>query len=130
MCSASGSSLPNTPDGFAYLLWLAVGLVGLAGAAVVLRVPRPSVGLGPALPFGGFALAYLVFMVAVVPFTVAQGIDSRYLLPIYVPLLLAAALLLDRFLSIEATGRMGAIRSVSDVPRLVGGLRPCRLLGR
>ena len=103
--------LPNTPDGFAYLLWLAVGLVGLAGATVVLRVPRPSVGLGSALPFGGFALAYLVFMVAVVPFTVAQGIDSRYLLPIYVPLLLAAVLLLDRFLSIEATGRIGAIRS-------------------
>ena len=28
---------PNAPDGLAYLLWLAVGLVGLAGAVVVLR---------------------------------------------------------------------------------------------
>ena len=115
---------PNTPDEVAYLLWLAVGLVGLAGAAVVLGVPRmrsnshkqdpeaapPSVGLGPALPFGGFAVAYLVLMIAVVPFAVGQAIDSRYLLPIYVPLLLAAILLLDRFLSIEATGRMVAVR--------------------
>ena len=122
---------PNTPDGVAYLLWLVVGLVGLA--AVVLGVPRmrsnshkpdpvtpPSVGLGPMLPFGGFALAYLVFMIVVVPFTVHQAIDSRYLLPVYVPLLLAAVLLLDRFLSIEATGRMVAIRSVLTFFVLLG----------
>ena len=60
------------------------------------------VRLGPVLPFGGFALIYLVFMVAVVPFTVEKQIDSRYLLPIYVPLLLATVFLLDWFLSIEA----------------------------
>ena len=108
---------PNAPDGFAYLLGLAVAAVGLAGATVVLRYRQPdpeaaprSFGLGPALLFGAFAVAYLVFMVAVVPFTVHQGIDSRYLLPIYVPLLLAAALLLDRFLSIAAAGRMVAVR--------------------
>ena len=106
---------PNAPDGVAYLLWLAVGLVVLAGVAVVLRTTRrpdpeaapPSFGLGSVLPFGVFAVIYLVFMASVVPFTVDQGMDSRYLLPIYVPLLLAAALLLDRFLSIEAAGRYG-----------------------
>ena len=123
---------PNMPDGVAYLLWLVVGLVGLA--AVVLGIPRmrsnshkpdpeaapPSVGLGLALPFGGFALAYLVFMIVVVPFTVHQAIDSRYLLPVYVPLVLAAVLLLDRFLSIEATGRIVAIRSVLTFFALLG----------
>ena len=111
---------PNAPDGFAYLLWLVVAAVVLASTAVVLRADRMHrdapeaapvyVRLGPALPFGGFALTYLVFMVAVVPLTVYQGIDSRYLLPIYVPLLLTTVFLLDRFLSIEAAGRMVTIR--------------------
>ena len=102
----------HTPDGFAYLLWLAVAAVVLASAAVILRTsrrPDPD-ALGPALPFGAFTGIYLAFMVATVPFTVRQGIDSRYLMPIYVPLLLAAALLLDRFLSSKASGRMGAVR--------------------
>ena len=108
---------PNAPDGVAYLLGLVVGLVGLAGAAVVLRGRRPDseaaavhFRLGPEIPFGVFALIYFVFIVAVAPFTVAQPIDTRYLLPIYVPLLLLAALLLDRFLSIQAAGRRAAVR--------------------
>ena len=102
----------HTPDGFAYLLWLAVAAVVLASAAVILRTsrrPDPD-ALGPALPFGAFTGIYLAFMVATVPFTVRQGIDSRYLMPIYVPLLLVAALLLDRSLSIKAAGRMVAVR--------------------
>ena len=115
---------PNAPDGLAYLLGLAVAAVGLASGAVVLRAARIpsdngrkdpeaaplSFGLGPVLPFGGFAVLYLVFLIVVVPLTVAQGVDSRYLLPIYVPLLLTAVFLLDRFLSIKATGWMGAVR--------------------
>ena len=127
---------PNAPEGLAYLLWLAVGGVGLAGAAVVLHTtrmhraghrPGPEAApayshLGPAIPFGGFAVAYPVFMVAVVPFTVAQGIDSRYLLPVYVPLLLAAVFLLDRLLSIEAAGRMATVRSVLASLILLGAL--------
>ena len=103
----------STPDGFGSLLWAATGLVVVAMVAVVVLSGRGqslSFGLGPALPFGVFVVAYLVFIIAVVPFTVDQGIDSRYLLPIYGPLLLTAALLLDRFLSIEATGRMMAVR--------------------
>ena len=106
---------PNAPDGLAYLLCLVVGLAGLAGATVVLhRHPECTAPvyfrLEPAIPFGGFAVAYPVFLIAVVPFTVYQGIDSRYLLPVYVPLLLTAALLLDRFLSIEMAGWMAAVR--------------------
>ena len=109
----------NAPDEFGYLLWPAAGLVVAVGVVVVSgrglgtgaeRPASPLLGLGPAVPFGGFALAYLGFMIAVVPFVVYQGIDSRYLLPVYVPLLLAAVFLLDRFLSIEAAGRRAAIR--------------------
>ena len=115
---------PNAPDGLAYLLGLAVATVVLASATVILRATRirsnndrkdPEAApadhrLGPILPFGAFSVAYLVFLIVVVPFTVKQGVDSRYLLPIYVPLLLTAVFLLDRFLSIEAAGWMGAVR--------------------
>ena len=106
-----------TPDELAYLLGLAVVAVVLAGVAVVLRSRRYApeaapvyVRLGPVLPFGAFAVIFLVFLIAVAPFTVDQGIDSRYLLPIYVPLLLATVFLLDWFLSIEAAGGRIAVR--------------------
>ena len=99
-----------SPDGFAYLLWPAVAAVILASAAAVLRGHRPDPEATPALPFGVFAVIYIVFMVAVVPFTVDHDIDSRYLMPIYVPLLLAAVFLLDRFLSMESAGWMVPIR--------------------
>ena len=71
----------------------------------------PSFGLGPVLPFGVFAVGYLVFIVAVVPFTIPGGISLlRFLLPVYVPLLLVVVFLLDRFPSIKAAGGLGAGR--------------------
>ena len=107
----------HAPDELAYLLWLAVATVVLASVAVVLRSRRYApeaapvyVRLGPVLPFGAFTVIYLVFLIAVVPFTTEKQIDSRYLLPIYVPLLLAAGFLLDWFLSIEAAGGRAAVR--------------------
>ena len=108
---------PNAPDGFAYLLWLAVAAVVLASTAVILRALRPDqkaaptyFRLEPALPFGAFTVTYMAFLVLIVPLTVEQEIDSRYLLPIYVPLLLTAALLLDRFLSSKAAGWRMTVR--------------------
>ncbi len=105
----------NALDGLSSLVWTAAGLVGTAGLVVVglnlrLRPGSPLLELSPALPFGVFTVAYLGFLIAVVPFTVRQQIDSRYLLPVYVPLLLVAVLLLDRFLSIEMAGRMAAAK--------------------
>ena len=109
---------PPAPEGLAYLLGLAVAAVGLAVAAVVLRAITVAgltkkaaayFRLGPVIPFGVFAVGYLLFMVAVMSFKVGPvGLEiySRYLLPVYVPLLLAAVFLLDRFLSIEVAGRM------------------------
>ena len=110
---------PNAPDGVGYLLWSAAGLVVAAGAVVVVsgrgfglsKQDRGALlGLGPVIPFGGFALAYLLFIVAIVPLVIHSQIPARYLLPVYVPLLLAAALLLDRFLSIETAGYMAAAK--------------------
>ena len=110
---------PNAPDGLGYLLWMVAGLVVLAAGAVVVWSGRsvgrggksPSFGLGPALPFGVFAVAYLVFMVTIVPLVSPVGeFPFRYLVPVYVPLLLVAVFLLDRFLCIEAAGWMAAVR--------------------
>ena len=103
---------------FAYLLWWATGLVVVAAGAVVVWSGRSigmdgksaSFGLGPVLPFGVFAVAYLVFVVVVVPLVTPSEFPARYLLPVYVPLLLAAVLLLDRFLSSKAAGWVGAVR--------------------
>ncbi len=110
---------PNAPDGLGYLLWMVAGLVVLAAGAVVVWAGRgfgrggksPSFGLGPVLPFGGFAVAYLVFIVTIVPLVSPVGeFPLRYLVPVYVPLLLVAVFLLDRFLCIEAAGWMAAVR--------------------
>ena len=104
---------PNAPDGFGYLLWTTAGLVVIGAVAWAWAGRTEGEGgtdrTAPPL-FGGFALAYLIFIVAVVPFTVEPGINSRFLLPVYVPLLLTAVLLLDRFLSIETTGRMAVAK--------------------
>ena len=121
---------PNAPDGAAYLLGLAVAAVVLAGAAVSCHPNRrqapaaalPFLGLGPALLFGVFASTYLVFIIVAVPFVVGHGIPDRYLLPVYVPLLLAAVFLLDRFLSIEATGWLAAAQYGLASLVVLGGL--------
>ena len=103
----------STSDWFGSLLWATTGLVVMAMVAVVVlsgRGKSPSFGLGPVLPFGVFAALYLVFMVAVVPLVIPVDLPTRYLLPVYVPLLLAAVLLLDWFLCIEGAGRVGAAK--------------------
>ena len=62
----------GTPDWFGALLWATIWLVVVAMAAAVVVSGRwargrkgvLSFGLGPVLPFGTFALAYLLFIVA------------------------------------------------------------------
>ena len=114
----------DTPDWFGALLLATAGLVVvLLAAAVVVsgrwakkdggeRIGRRplSFGLGPVLPFGVFVVGYLVFIVAIVPLVIPYGMLARFLLPVYVPLLLAAVFLLDRFLSIEVAGWVAAAK--------------------
>ena len=45
----------------------------------------------PAFPFGLFALAYLGMIVVITPLATGTAIDSRYLLPVYVPMVLVAS---------------------------------------
>ena len=126
---------PNALDGLGYLLWRVTGLdtpdwfgallLATAGLVVVVLTAavalakkgterigrRPlSFGLGPVLPFGGFVVGYLVFIIAIVPLVVSYEMLARFLLPVYVPLLLTAVFLLDRFLSIEVAGWRAAAK--------------------
>ena len=55
--------------------------------------------------FCWFALAYLAVIAVVTPFSVGQGVDSRYLSPVYVPLLFVAAFWLDWLLHRRVSGR-------------------------
>lgn len=93
------------PDWAIYLLWTASIL---AGAAVCVHSQRQEVAwtirrLRPAIPFVTFAAAYLIFMVAALPWS-NDVINPRYLVPLVVPLMLVATFLLDRFLSIHTMG--------------------------
>ena len=107
--------------------WLTYGLLaGAAGLAAaiggILLMGRRRNGDGMAggwdavVPFAVFVPLYLVFMIAFLPAFSAGGIDSRYLLPAYAPLLLLAAFLADRAWAVPAAGwRMAARRVVMGV---------------
>ena len=86
-------------------------------AALLLITPRLR---RESVAFPVFALTYLAFILVVTPFTVAQGIDSRYLAPIYVPLLFVAAFWLDGLLNSRASGRRASGKMAAVRWALVG----------
>ena len=106
--------------------WLTYG--ALAAAAAILaaaigilwtsrRPPGPAAGGRGGrrliITLAIFAPSYLAFLAVVMPlFYVWGATDGRYLLPLYVPLLLAAALLLDQLLSSPLSGRLLTARRV------------------
>ena len=124
---------PTTPDWLAYLLWAAGGLVGLGAVVVCMRyrseLAKPSSCIAwPAFPLAAFALAYLVLIVVVVPFKFGASIMRlRFLMPCYVPLVLSAAILLDRFLVLRSEGWASAVKWTSASLILIGC---CAVIGR
>lgn len=52
----------------------------------------------PAFPFAVFAIVYSITLIVATPFWIRIGIIDRYVSPIYVPAVMAAAVWLDRFL--------------------------------
>ena len=55
----------------------------------------------PAFPFGLFALAYLGMIVVITPVATGTAIDSRYLLPVYVPMVLVASYWADELVTAD-----------------------------
>ena len=97
--------------------WLIACLLLLL-AALLLVTPRLS---RASSVFWIFALIYLAIIAVVAPLTVGAKIDSRYLVPIYVPLLFVAAFWLDALLHGKPSGRMSAVRWALVALAVVGG---------
>ena len=95
--------------------WLIAGLFLLLAELLLITPGRAS------SVFWIFALMYLAIIAAMMPFTSWQAIDSRYLAPVYVPLLFVAAFWLDALLCSKATGRMSMGRWALVTLALVGG---------
>ena len=127
------------------LIWLpsdAVRVAASALAAVVLlalaaavwraffRWRQSSSGQwGSFCLFGGFALLYLVVLVAAQTITLGEPAGGRYLYPMYIPLLFAGVFALDRFLISE---RSRALREktfdLSIVGTILRGRKPISLV--
>ena len=90
-------------------LWIAAALIVLEAvkflifrqnsAIILTKFQNPDVSsVRIALPFVAFAIVYYVTLISVAPNTTIEIISSRYLSPMYVPVLVTATLLLDRLL--------------------------------
>ena len=89
-----------------------------------------DVAWGPLRVFGSFALAYLTLLVAALMLgTVGDGLEWRYLTPVYVPILVAALLLMDGALRYarERVPR-GVVPRRRGVPAIGGGLAAVLML--
>ena len=99
--------LPLLPRDDLALQALVAIVVASAAALLAMRTRRQSPADTrlpcdwlPALLFGGFALAYCAALLASVALNRAwNGIEPRYLLPLYVPLLIVLAVALDNALA-------------------------------
>lgn len=89
----------EVPEG--QLLLILLGAAAAMAGALVYGIARDratmlsAFGQRALLPFGLFALIYVAFFVGVAPWGFEQILDTRYLVPVYLPLMLTGASLLD-----------------------------------
>ena len=116
----------TTPAFVEYLLWAGGSLAVLGVAVVCMRhrnelAQTPSSTLWSVLPLAAFACVFLAFIAVVVPLRFgASYMVARFLMPLHVPLVLSAAILLDRFLRIQSEGWVSAVKSASAALILIG----------
>lgn len=98
--AARGALGPHGVLGVAVLAFAAAA-VGYRGARALPRIAQPRER--PFLLFGGFAFAYLAFLAySMLAGYTLHGLQPRYLLPVYLPLLFMACLEADRAISARA----------------------------
>lgn len=95
--------VPEAAPAWSGNLWLAAGALLAAGMVAMLIIRmfhrrQAQQNIRVAIPFGLFTIIYLVFIVIATPRLVGQAIDSRYLLPLYIPVILSGVFLLDRLI--------------------------------
>ena len=57
-------------------------------------------------PYLGFTAIYLIFITIITPFVSPQNIDERYIVPIWIPVTLAALFFFDRFISLRLNAKV------------------------
>lgn len=108
--------IDREPGLLAVGLWITAALILLQATILLVRYRRPdrsylkppegeeeakcyeALKARPALPFAAFTVVYFVALTIIVPQQVEHEIVLRYLVPIYIPLVVTAAIYLDRFL--------------------------------
>ena len=84
---------------------IALAAFAIAAACVILSARRPKfahLDWRPCYLFGGFALIYLALLLAgLLLGRTHHGVEQRFVAVMYIPLLVAASVALDRFLSYE-----------------------------
>lgn len=96
--------LPGLPLSPNQAIGLVLGptLIAMIAWPFLVKRPRPAGDWAPAALFGGFALTYLIATVGLTGLGAAgHGFQARYLLPLYLPLVVVLATTLDRFLAAE-----------------------------
>ena len=93
------------------MVWVIAGLAAIIIAPLIyifingLWRSRNCAQRRPVIIFGGFALLYFMALVAgAMSGSSWNGIEARYVIPLYLPFLVAAALVLDQFLSYAMSG--------------------------
>ena len=80
---------------------IVLGIMCFMVFLVVFRHEKIQNDIHTILTFGLFPVVYLGMIIIIVPLSAGAPIDDRYLLPVYVPILLISAVFLDKFLSID-----------------------------
>ena len=128
-----GGLLYLDPPWVRWLSLAALALAAMALAAAVLaaiaaaalghvsaRERRAPSDWRPFHVFGGFGLAYLAALFSIMLWVDVLSVQSRFLVPLYVPFLVAAVFALDRLL---ARGRQGTLPEIVGSPPRSGAAR-------
>ena len=135
------SWVQTEPCGFLRLPWLPLfdgSVFALLATTAALLAPVGCILIGeqwkrrtvarwrPLWLFGGFALSYVVLLIVAISLLtrvyMSDGVPSRFLSPLYIPLLIAGVFVLDRILGYERERRLlGNVGSLPIVRTMMPG---------